>query len=177
MATAAEGRAFVERINSNVVIARATVANGARHIQFGQQMLDFINGVGTEPVNPPNAGVFRVEGRHAVIEKLSIDQFWVGVLTLELRMSELALARVEVARKATIIIGDARQGLPITQEAGHEVEELFAKFQDIRNEIAAVLVEILKRVGEGRACSDMIQRHRNELWDVWGGAPSPDSVL
>ena len=178
MADAAGGHAFKERISSNVRIQRASLVNANRHVEVGEQQLNILNGLAVdEPIDHPHGGAFRVEGRAAITEKLNTDKFWQDVMGLELRMSELALERVEVARKATILLYDARQDLQPTAEAVQELEELYAKFQDMRGEAAQLLVTIMQRVGEGRACSDMVQRHRNELWDLWGGRPGVDSVL
>lgn len=178
MANADGGRLFKERISSNVRIQRASLVNANRHVEIGEQELNILNGLASdEPVDYPHGGAFRVEGRAAITDKLNTDKFWQDVMGLELRLSELALERVEVARKATIPLYDFQQGLQITPEAAQVLEELYARFQDMRVEAAQLLREILQRVGEGKACSNMLQRHRNELWDIWGGRPGVESVL
>ena len=178
MANADGGRLFKERIGSNVRIQRASLVNANRHVEIGEQELNILNGLAPEePIDYPHGGAFRVEGRAAITDKLHTDKFWQDVMGLEFRLSELALERVEVARKATIPLYDFQQGLQITPEAAEELEGLYAKFQDMRVEAGQLLREILQRVGEGKACSNMLQRHRNELWDIWGGRPGVDSVL
>ena len=178
MATPAGGRAFVERIGSNARVLCAAFENINRHVEAGEEQLEIIDGVSPDKqVVFPNGASYRVEGRPAVANKLFIDKYWQDLFSLEFEMSELALARVEVARKATVHLGDAKQGLPVGDKAGREMEGWYGQFQDMREQMVKLLVKVLKRVGDGPACSDMLVRHRNELWDVWDGRSTPDAVL
>lgn len=171
MATPAGGRAFVERIGSNLRIARATLRNANRHVDIGQQQLDIMEGlpVDSDNINAPNGVLPMTAGKNAITKKLNVDKFWQDVFGIELRMCELSLARVQVARKATVLLGDLWQGLELTPEGEQELREHYEKFQSMRDEILGLFRAVNVRVGDGRALSDMLQRHRNEMWDIWGG--------
>jgi hypothetical protein len=171
MATPAGGRALVERIGSNIRIARATLRNATSHVDVGQHQLEVLEGrvVDNIIINAPNGTLPMTAGKGTITKKLNIDKFWHDIFGIELRMCELSLARVQVARKATVLLGDLWQGLELTPEGEQELHELYDQFQTMRDEIVGLFRAVNIRVGDGRALSDMLQRHRNEMWDIWGG--------
>lgn len=149
----------------------AGIANTKRHIEFCKKQLSILDGVFVDMSNvvPPNGALDIAAGRDAIAKKLAVDEWWLNIFNMELHLSKVANSRVVVARKATAHLADAFGGLKFTPQASAEVTEIYDRFQALRDEAVRTLAGMVALVGEGRACSELMARHRNELWDVWLG--------
>jgi hypothetical protein len=179
MATEAGGKVFEERLSYNVNYLGAYEVAIERQIAYGKQQLDILDGLEIREVvpNPGSGSLHLSAGKEAIKEKVQINQFWKQVMVSEIVMSELALARVRMARKAGPILEPHWEtGATISNEGMEKVQDCFGKFQGIRDEEMDVYVQIMKMLGNGAALSLMTQRHRNELWDLWQAIPGPPMI-
>ncbi|EXJ65074.1 hypothetical protein A1O7_01414 [Cladophialophora yegresii CBS 114405] len=87
---------------------------------------------------------------------------WVQVLRLEVQLSEVALLRMEAARRL-ISLADRRARGEITPFEMYQLEgSPFHTYQAARAEV----VRLVRRVYEMTGNAAFLERHKNELWDV-----------
>jgi len=87
---------------------------------------------------------------------------WIQAIVLELQLSSLALARMDIAREVTGFREQEAAGA-MTGAARMELEEASLKAcRSHRVVMVKLVLEIAARTGNG----EFLARHRNELWDV-----------
>lgn len=171
IATPEGGRAFFERIGSNIDWHRAILANTDRHIEYGQYLLALLAGtiLPNPHVVPPNGALDASAGQEVIEGTLGAHQFWHGLYVLELQISEKAMARVDVARRAQPYLSELHGGRTLAADQHDALQALYKQFWEFQKDLVQMMTTYISHVGQSELLGDFLARHRNELWDVWEG--------
>ena len=177
---------FASRIHSNMIVLKAMHQNMQNRIRAGEQQVAYMNALPTSSKDTAANYIGIMRKRVAQnVRILSRDRYWEVVLDLEVQMSQsfkggrmqpliksdqLSLGRTAVARQAGALSRDM-----VYPGVHNSFNVFYTRFAQLRDEALSIMRRVLSLLEHGPVQGDtgealrgFHERHRNEIWDIWG---------